>query len=80
MELEFPNLSDGAPQVREEQLMEGRDKRGSIHTKRDLPRGVMAAHGEYQMPGDCVRPDDVDVVQPGSGGVIYDRREGPVRA
>ncbi len=57
IKLEFRNLSDGAPQVREEQLMEGRDDRGLIHTKRSLPRGVLVAHGEYEMPGDRVRPE-----------------------
>jgi hypothetical protein len=54
MELEFPNLSDGASQVREEQLVQGRDKRRLIHSKRDLPRSVMVAHGEYEMSEDRV--------------------------
>jgi hypothetical protein len=80
MELEFPNLSDGAPQVRDEQLVEGRDKRRLIHSKRDLPRSVMVAHGEYEMSGDRVGSDDVDVLQPGSGGVTRDRRDGTVHA
>jgi hypothetical protein len=39
-----------APDVREEELVEGSNEPGLIRPERDLPRGVTVAHGQHQMP------------------------------